>query len=72
MNEPASVAQAAGLAVYRPEGADISGVHASFKDPRFSTAVGLIRFAQVMDPSLRAESRGFLGKVAQIFWPFGR
>jgi cell division protein FtsA len=60
-----------GTAIYRPEGADISGVHATFKDPRYSTPVGLIRYAQLMDPALRGESRGVLGKLARIFWPFG-
>lgn len=65
-----------GTAIYRPAGADIEGAHASFKDPRFSTAVGLIRYAQVMDPELRGEASGCMGRVgracARIFWPFGR
>ncbi len=59
-------------AIYRPEGADISGAHASFKDPRLSTAVGLIRFAQLMDPAMRAESRSIFSNLARFFWPFGR
>jgi cell division protein FtsA len=65
------VHEAFGTAIYRPEGADISGVHATFKDPRYSTAVGLIRYAQLMDPALRGEHRGVIGKLARILWPFG-
>lgn len=65
------VHEAFGTAIYRPEGADISGVHASFKDPRYSTPVGLIRYAQLMDPALRGDSRGVMGKLARVFWPFG-
>lgn len=60
-----------GCAIYRSEGPDVSGIHASFKDPRYSTAVGLIRYAQIMDPDLRGGSRGLGGKIARMLWPFG-
>ncbi|MBB5352335.1 cell division protein FtsA [Haloferula luteola] len=53
--------------IYRPEPPELSGVQASFKDPQFTTALGLIRYAQVVD-SDRAPKRGFLGRL----WPFSR
>ena len=51
---------------------DVSGIHASFKDPRYSTAVGLIRYAQIMDPELRGGGRGFGGRLMRMLWPFGK
>ena len=61
-----------GLPVYRPEQPDVSGVHAYFKDPQYSTALGLIRYAQILDEE-RPNSQG-LGKVngfLRSLWPFG-
>ncbi len=61
-----------GLPVYRPEQPDVSGVHAYFKDPQYSTALGLIRYAQILDEE-RPNSQG-LGKVSgflRSLWPFG-
>jgi cell division protein FtsA len=61
-----------GLPVYRPERPDVSGVHAYFKDPQYSTALGLIRYAQILDEE-RPNSQG-LGKVGgflRSLWPFG-
>ncbi|MFP6879560.1 MAG: cell division protein FtsA [Roseibacillus sp.] len=61
-----------GLPVYRPERPDVSGVHAYFKDPQYSTALGLIRYAQILDEE-RPNLQG-LGKVGGFFrslWPFG-
>jgi len=61
-----------GLPVYRPERPDVSGVHAYFKDPQYSTALGLIRYAQILDEE-RPHVRG-LGKVGgflRSLWPFG-
>ncbi|GAA5484445.1 cell division protein FtsA [Haloferula sargassicola] len=53
--------------IYRPEPPELSGVQASFKDPQFTTALGLIRYAQVVE-SDRAPKRGFLSRL----WPFAR
>lgn len=53
--------------IYRPEPPELSGVQSSFKDPQFTTALGLIRYAQIIE-SERAPRRGFLRKV----WPFSR
>lgn len=53
--------------IYRPEPPELSGVQASFKDPQFTTALGLIRYAQIVE-SERAPKRGFLSKL----WPFSR
>jgi len=53
--------------IYRPEPPELSGVQASFKDPQFTTALGLIRYAQIVD-SERAPRRGFLRRI----WPFSR
>lgn len=61
-----------GCAIYRSEGPDVSGIHASFKDPRYSTAVGLIRYAQIMDPELRGGTLGLGGMIKKLVWPFGR
>lgn len=51
--------------IYRPETPELSGVQASFKDPQFTTALGLIRYAQIIDNE-RAPRRGILGRL----WPF--
>jgi cell division protein FtsA len=61
-----------GCAIYHSEGPNVSGSHAIFKDPRYSTVVGLIRYAQVMDPDMRGGSGGLLTRLLHPFWPFGR
>jgi cell division protein FtsA len=60
-----------GRDIYRPEPPEISGVQASFKDPHYATAIGLIRYAQILE-SERSAPPGFLGKVSRLFWPFGK
>ena len=35
--------------IYRPELPEISGIRSSFKDPRYATSIGLIRYAQILD-----------------------
>jgi len=60
-----------GLPIYRPEQPDVSGVHAYFRDPQYSTAVGLIRYAQLMDEERRSEKKGGLfGRALKKVWPF--
>jgi len=60
-----------GLPVYRPEQPEISGVQAYFRDPQYSTAVGLIRYAQVLEEEFKAKSagNGIMGKLSK-FLPF--
>lgn len=60
-----------GLSIYVADQVNMSGVHASFRDPQYSTAVGLIRYAQILDAEREAESRGFFGSVLKFLWPFG-
>lgn len=60
-----------GLPVYRPEQPEISGVQAYFRDPQYSTAVGLIRYAQVLEEEYRSKNatNGFMSKLSK-FLPF--
>ena len=57
--------------IYRPEIPEISGIRSSFKDPRYATSIGLIRYAQILDTE-SASPPGLLGKIGGMFWPFGR
>ncbi len=60
--------QVFGLPVYRPEQPDVSGVHAYFRDPQYSTAVGLIRYAQLVDEERKMAAKpGLLGKLGKMF-----
>ena len=60
-----------GLPVYRPEQPELSGVQAYFRDPKYSTAVGLIRYAQILDEEANMKKKGgFLSKLSK-FLPFG-
>jgi hypothetical protein len=34
--------------------------------------VGLIRYAQIMDPDLRGGTIGLGGLIKKLVWPFGR
>ncbi|HCQ32665.1 MAG TPA: rod shape-determining protein [Verrucomicrobiales bacterium] len=61
-----------GLPVYKPESPDVSGVHAYIKDPQYFTALGLIRYAQILEEE-RPNSSAW-GKVSgflRSLWPFG-
>ncbi|MDG1358750.1 MAG: cell division protein FtsA [Akkermansiaceae bacterium] len=60
-----------GLSIYVADQVNMSGIHASFRDPQYSTAVGLIRYAQILDAEREAESRGFFSRLLKLFWPFG-
>lgn len=63
--------QVFGRDIYRPEPPVISGVQASFKDPQYATAIGLIRYAQILETE-RAAPPGMFGKLFSLFWPFGK
>lgn len=60
-----------GRDIYRPEPPELSGVQASFKDPQYATAIGLIRYAQILETE-RTAPPGVLGKLLRLFWPFGK
>ncbi|MDB9742000.1 cell division protein FtsA [Akkermansiaceae bacterium] len=58
------------LPVVPPADPDISGVRAHFKDPEYSAAVGVIRYAQKLEQELEAIKKpSVLKKVSKIFWP---
>ena len=59
--------QVFGKDIYRPEPPELSGVQANFKDPQFTTTLGLIRYAQVVENERRPRG-GVLSKI----WPFSR
>lgn len=60
-----------GRDIYRPEPPDVSGVQTSFKDPRYATAIGLIRYAQILETE-RPVHDGCISRVLRLFWPFHR
>jgi cell division protein FtsA len=60
-----------GRDIYRPELPEISGIQASFKDPRYATSIGLIRYAQILETE-RAAPPGLFGRIGRMFWPFAR
>ncbi len=60
-----------GRDIYRPEPPELSGVQSSFKEPQYTTALGLIRYAQIVDAE-RVKPSGCLGRIARSLWPFGR
>jgi len=47
----------------------MSGVLAYLEEPQYSTALGLIRYAQIMEEERLAEEAGFGGILKKI-WPF--
>jgi len=60
-----------GRDIYRPEPPEISGVQASFRDPQYATAIGLIRYAQILETE-RAKPSGLFGKIGRMFWPLSK
>ncbi|MDB4436078.1 cell division protein FtsA [Akkermansiaceae bacterium] len=60
-----------GLPVYRPETPEVSGVHAYFKDPQYATALGLIRYAQILDQERPGARVGKMKGMIKSIWPFG-
>lgn len=59
------------LSIYKPEEPDVSGVHAYFKDPQYATALGLIRYAQILEEERAGRGLGKLKSLVKSFWPFG-
>lgn len=60
-----------GRDIYRPDLPELSGIQASFRDPRYATAIGLIRYAQILETE-RAAPPGLFSRIREIFWPFGK
>lgn len=58
------------LPIYRPEQPEVSGIQEYFRDPQYSTAVGLIRYAQLMDEDRPREKGGIFGKIVKAILPF--
>lgn len=60
-----------GRDIYRPESSEnTDSAHPSFKDPQFATAIGLIRYAQILETE-NTKPPGCFGKLLRLFWPFG-
>lgn len=61
-----------GLPAFRPEAraVDMSGVLAYLEEPQYSTALGLIRYAQITEEERLAEEKG-VSKLLKKIWPFG-
>jgi cell division protein FtsA len=59
------------LPIYQAEQSNINGVHANFRDPQYSTAVGLIRYAQILDAERDAAGKNKFGRAMKALWPFG-
>ena len=57
--------------IYRPEHPELNGLQENYKLPQFTTALGLIRYAQILDAS-RADNRGCFSSMLRMLWPFGR
>ncbi|MFU8892808.1 MAG: cell division protein FtsA [Luteolibacter sp.] len=64
-------AEVFGRSIFRPETSELSGSQASFKDPQFSTAIGLIRYAQIMETE-KSPPPSKVKRVITSFWPFAR
>ena len=60
------------LPIYQSEQSNISGVHANFRDPQYSTAVGLIRYAQILDAERDNQEGGKVTRALKSIWPFRR
>lgn len=58
-----------GRDIYKPESSELTDDQASFRDPRFATAIGLIRYAQIVEAD-RTPPPGFLKRFFSRFWPF--
>lgn len=60
-----------GLQVVTPPDPDVSGVRAHFKDPECSAAVGIVRYAQLLEQEIESSRKpSLIKKVGKIFWPF--
>lgn len=58
-----------GRDIYKPESPELTDDQASFRDPRFATAIGLIRYAQIVEAD-RMPPPGFFKRLLSRFKPF--
>lgn len=58
-----------GRSIFRPETSEFSGSQTSTRDPQFSTAIGLIRYAQIMEAE-KNPPPNVLRRLVGSFWPF--
>ncbi len=56
--------------IYHPQIPELTGIQAGYRDPRYTTPVGLIRYAQILDAE-RTPKRGVFSRICRMFWPFG-
>ncbi len=59
-----------GVPVQWPSPPEVSGSHAYFTDPKYATALGLIRYAQFLDQEKPSEQGGKISGLLKSFWPF--
>jgi cell division protein FtsA len=57
--------------IYRPESSEIGTGSTSYKDPQYATAIGLIRYAQILETE-QARPGGIGRRIKDLFWPFGK
>ncbi len=57
--------------IFRPETPEIGPAQAKYRDPRYATALGLIRYALFKEAD-SPRKRGCLGRIMDTFWPFTR
>ncbi|TAG10850.1 MAG: cell division protein FtsA [Verrucomicrobia bacterium] len=57
--------------IYQPEAPMMSGSQASFKDPHVATAIGLIRYAQILETE-KQRPPSMMRRLGRIFWPLGK
>jgi len=58
------------LPVYQPEaGGDSSSANPSIWSPKYSTVMGLLRYAQLMEAD--KEERSWIKKLLRVIWPWG-
>ncbi|MGB0774294.1 MAG: cell division protein FtsA [Akkermansiaceae bacterium] len=61
-----------GLPIYLAEQTSMNGVTANFRDPQYSTALGLIRYAQILETDREASNSGdgMISRTLRTIWPF--
>lgn len=59
--------------VFRPEPPSADGVSAYYEDPQYSTVIGLLRYAQILEEEQAMLSSGnFISRLWKNVWPFGK
>jgi cell division protein FtsA len=53
--------------IYRPEPAELSGMQANFREPQYTTALGLIRYAQIVEAEFEPKRGIFSRMIGGIF-----